>query len=374
MLRREVQLGRSFSRLSVQPACTHYIDLPTDAGKPLRCDLWTAFAVLAVRANWINTAPFPFLSLLISMQNYARIGTFGILALVALRVGIGWHFYMEGVNKVRGNGFSSQGFLLAARGPLADGFRQMIWDGQGRFRLNQENVNAVFENATNQAANHFAFTDEQRRELSRVKSRYFGKDRNDRWVGKLNEIYASDEEDIFKYWESVSRIEQMQTPMWTKVSSLRGQKEKIESDIASSVSDSLASIDAVWKQYEGRLNSLATDAQLQQAGYFHFGRPGEGLLSTSYVDRIIPYFDMCVGILLMLGLLTPLAAWAAALFLISVVLSQMPGFPGTQPTYFEAVEALALIVLATTDAGRYAGLDFIPWTWWQNRRAETAAA
>ncbi|MEM8734557.1 MAG: hypothetical protein AAGG44_10070, partial [Planctomycetota bacterium] len=71
------------------------------------------------------------------MQNYARISTFGILALVALRVTIGWHFYMEGASKVRGNGFSSTGFLQGAKGPLADKFQNLIWDHEGRLRLDQ---------------------------------------------------------------------------------------------------------------------------------------------------------------------------------------------------------------------------------------------
>jgi uncharacterized membrane protein YphA (DoxX/SURF4 family) len=79
---------------------------------------------------------------------------------------------------------------------------------------------------------------------------------------------------------------------------------------------------------------------------------------------------MSVGILLMIGLLTPLASWAAALFLISVILSQMPGYPGAEPTYYQAIECLACITLACTDAGRYAGLDFLPWSWWQTRKSE----
>lgn len=309
------------------------------------------------------------------MHNYARIGIFGILALVALRVGIGWHFYMEGVAKVRAGNFSSEGFLVAARGPLADKFQELIWDNQGTLRLDQEQVNAIFEDATSRAAAHFAFTEQQKTELGRLKGRYFGRDSAKRWTGKLNEVYTEASEAIDKYAMGASRVAEMdQSSLWNSVSSLRGQKDTILLERKSEVRSALASVDAIWKQYEGRLNSVATPAQLQQSGYFRINRPGEGMLTTSVVDRIIPIFDMCVGILLMIGLLTPLAAWAAALFLVSVVLSQMPGYPGTTPTYFQAVECLALVVLATTDAGRYAGLDFLPWAWWQNKRAARAAS
>lgn len=300
------------------------------------------------------------------MQNYARFGIFGILALIALRVTIGWHFYMEGVSKVRGHDFSSEGFLASAQGPLADNFQGMIWDNEGRLRLDQPQVNTLFADAAKRAGDHFQLTEEQLKQVDRIRKQY---------TDKLNDVYAEADEDIFKYWESVKRVAGMkESPMWNQVSSLREQRTKIESERLSAVRPTLASVDAIWKQYEGRLNSVASPSQLEEAGYFHFSRPGEGALSARVVDRIIPIFDMAVGILLMIGLLTPLAAWAGALFLLGVVLSQMPGYPGTQPTYFQAVEALALVVLATTDAGRFAGLDFIPWAWWNNRKKVAKAA
>lgn len=309
------------------------------------------------------------------MKNYARISIFGILALVALRIGVGWHFYMEGASKVRSKQFSSQGFLAGAQGPLADNFRSLIWDQEGRLRLDQPKMNGLLERATEQVADHFDFTEEQREELAEVRPLYFGVSKNgSQWVGKLNEVYASSEEDIFKYWESVHRLENMDdSPIFNEVASLRGQKEKIERDRIAGVREAIASVDAIWNQYEERINQIATEPQMDAAGYFRIKRPGEGLMNSSVADKVIPIFDMAVGILLMIGLLTPLAAWAAALFLISVVLSQMPGYPGTEPTYFQAVEALACIVLATCDAGRYAGLDFLPWAWWQNAKAEKDA-
>jgi uncharacterized membrane protein YphA (DoxX/SURF4 family) len=300
------------------------------------------------------------------MQNYARLGIFGILALIGLRVAVGWHFYMEGVAKVRSHDFSSQGFLVAAKGPLAKDFQQMIWDNEGRIRLDQEKVVALFADAADKAAAHFALTDDQIRSLDRVKRQY---------IEKLSDVYAEADDAIYKYWESVDRIADMESSkMWNEVSSLRGQREKIENDRMAGVRPTLASVDAIWKQYEGRLNSMANPTQFQQAGYFRFVRPGEGLLTTSVVDQFIPIFDMSVGILLILGLLTPLAAWAGAIFLIGVILTQMPGYPGTQPTYYQAIECLALVVLATTDAGRYAGLDFLPWVWWQKNKAANPAS
>ncbi|GIW97755.1 MAG: hypothetical protein KatS3mg111_1088 [Pirellulaceae bacterium] len=309
------------------------------------------------------------------MQNYARIGMVGIVALFALRFGVGYHFYMEGVSKVQSGDFSSRGFLVAAKGPLADEFHSLIWDYDGRFRLDQEKVNGYLNAAGQRAAEHFGFDDQQKKRLATVTVQYIGKDSRGRWLGKINEVYAEDAEDIEKYLRSTERLDSMSnSDMYSEVASLRGQREKVSQDLKASVEDTLAAIDALWKQFELDLNRLATPEQLEASGYFRIARPGEPALSTEMVDQIIPIFDMAVGILLMLGLLTPIASGAAGLFLVSVVLSQWPGAPGAQPTYYQSIEALACFVLMGTQAGRFAGLDFIPWAWWQNRRARLAAA
>ena len=74
----------------------------------------------------------------------------------------------------------------------------------------------------------------------------------------------------------------------------------------------------------------------------------------------------------MLGLLTPVAGLAAGLFLVSVVLTQFPGSHGSAPTYYQAIEMLGCFLLAFSDAGRYAGLDFLPWSFW-NRNKKTSS-
>ena len=61
---------------------------------------------------------------------------------------------------------------------------------------------------------------------------------------------------------------------------------------------------------------------------------------------------------MLIGLFTRLSAIALAIFLLSVIASQPPWIPGTIPTYNHVVECIALLVLATTPVGRWAGLDF----------------
>jgi len=295
------------------------------------------------------------------MHSYARLSFFGIVALVLLRVGVGWHFYMEGTSKVRSGDFKSEGFLKAAEGPLASNFHDLIWDYKGTIRLDRDGLKKRFTEAAKQAKAHFKFSEQQTKGLDKLE---------DSFLDKIDEAFVDGYEDIEKYWVNAKRLEAIEDQaVWNRVASLNGQMRKVAKDSRAAVEDTLKTVDGIWDQYERRLNGVATREQFAAAGPYRFKRPGEGLMSARIVDRIIPIFDMTVGILLMLGLLTPLAAGAALVFLFSVVLSQMPGYAGTQPTYFQAVECLALLVLIATDAGRYAGLDFIPWAWW-NRKSQ----
>ena len=68
-----------------------------------------------------------------------------------------------------------------------------------------------------------------------------------------------------------------------------------------------------------------------------------------------------VGLCLLVGLFTRLAAVVGALFLLSVMATQPPWVPGAETTYFyyQLVEFAAMMLLAAAAAGRVAGLDFI---------------
>lgn len=298
------------------------------------------------------------------MQNFSRIGTLGILALIALRVGIGWHFFKEGSDKIKAGNFSSESFLKGAQGRFAGFYQGMVWDYDGRIRLDQDLMLQKFDEGQAAAIKHFGLTDAQQANLKKEK---------DKLVARLKEVYVTHSEPILKYQKGEERIEKMsQSPVWNEIDSLRGQKDKIAKERMWLVNPAIEAIDVIWQQYDQALNNAASPEQLA-SGQFRLRRPQEPLVSSQVVDRIIPIFDITVGILLILGLFVPLAGWAAAAFLVSVVLSQFPGDPGTQPTYLYAVEALALISLATIGAGRFAGLDFLIWAWRQNRTSAHSA-
>jgi uncharacterized membrane protein YphA (DoxX/SURF4 family) len=295
------------------------------------------------------------------MKDFYRIGTFGVIALVALRVGVGWHFFKEGADKIQTGSFSSAAFLTSAEGRLAGLFQSLVWDHDGKLRTDQKLMKSQFKEGVQKASDHFSLNQEQLKRLQQQEKVA---------QSRLDDIFVEHQLAVYKYQQGTDRVKNMQdSTVWGSVSSLRAQKQQIAKDRMAAVWPLMESVDAIWDHFEATINSIATQEQRNASGKFRLQRPGEGLISSRTIDRIIPVFDISIGILLIIGLFVPLAGWAGALFLSGVILSQFPGDPNTQPTYYQAIEALALIVLATVGAGRFAGLDFFAWSFNQNRKA-----
>ncbi|HWE40816.1 MAG TPA: DoxX family protein [Isosphaeraceae bacterium] len=104
--------------------------------------------------------------------------------------------------------------------------------------------------------------------------------------------------------------------------------------------------------------------------------------SLDMINALTMYGLMAMGLCLMFGFLTPLAALAAAGFLTTIYLS-MPPWPGIPaPTMVEGhylivnknlVELLACLVIASTPNGRWLGLDALVFNWIGRRRAARRA-
>jgi uncharacterized membrane protein YphA (DoxX/SURF4 family) len=320
-----------------------------------------------------------YLRMLPACSTYRRIGFWGILALVALRILVGWHFYMEGAAKVREGKFTSVGFLSAAKGPLADNFHGLLPDYDGKIRLDKEKMRAAYKAYYDRVRTAYSFNADQTELASKALQ-----DAIVRWdsLASLTKVtfYNRKNQDpeerrgewasqIEEYIDGFDRMAEMAKDMKrSEVASLRGQRDEIETKWRGLVKPVLADIDKNGKFLEERLAKIATPTQRRTKGEIPFDL-STGPMSVRLVDKIIPIFDMSVGILLIVGLLTPLAGLAAGIFLASVVLTQFPGAPGTLPTYYQAIEMVACFVIAFADAGRFAGLDFFPWSYWNARAA-----
>ncbi|MEQ8787705.1 MAG: DoxX family membrane protein [Pirellulaceae bacterium] len=313
-----------------------------------------------------------------------------VAALVLLRLGIGWQFFQEGIEKLQGD-FSSAGFLGAAKGPLAGMYTGMLPDPDGRKRLEEDSTVEAWKVYADRAIAHYGFGDDSQEMAERAKleekraaakAQLTKKELTDqinrlnrkieairkqdedvqvileRSIERLNSYLAASEAEIKDYKLGLERRERNQREEIVEVASLRGQAAKIEADLKKDRAKLLGGIDALWDDYERAVTWLATDEQLEQYGKLPLSRPGEKVLGTSTVNKVIPWLDLSIGVLLILGLFTRLASVVGAVFLLSIILSQWPGAVGAQPTYYQFNLMLAMLVLAATGAGRYCGLDF----------------
>lgn len=330
-----------------------------------------------------------------------------IVLLVALRLVIGWHFYKEGAKKKLDPDFSSAGFLLQAKGPLADWYHAYVPDFHGWNDL----LAQPLENRPLTAEQEGAI---EKWDLARDKALdQWNRDRKDGkedtpneapladfppyapygdWArrieedwrsslatliarGDLNEkqqnaaadmlqsklrqlrVYLEEQaEDIAKFRHELWRLAQQKSEPTAE--GLPYQEERIarkEAEIRSLVGPWRPDIGAMEDQLVVEWSGVLDKGQMDSvASVFE----PEGAVALRRIDSIVTYLTLGVGVCLMLGLLTRVAAVVGAGFLFSVILSQPPWVAGAEPVYYQAVEMFSLLVLAAVGAGRWAGLDF----------------
>lgn len=270
--------------------------------------------------------------------------------LVLLRLTIGWHFYAEGVEKVQQENWTAAPFFVNAKGPLADQFRTMVWDYDGSIRLDRDRMMLTWATDRNRVADYYGFDEKQEKQAQAEYTRA---------VEKYDWVLEENKDDVEEYRFGKVRIDQLDAdPVRSGVSSLEGQREAIRKEWLAKGAPTLKQIDVVWENYIENLNSIATTEQQQSESPYQLTKPSDVLIDTSAIDVLLPYFDIAVGLLLLFGLFTPVAALAAAGFLGSVVLSQYPPATGPTSSIYQLIEAMGCFVLAATGAGRFAGLDY----------------
>ncbi len=259
------------------------------------------------------------------------------------------------------DGFSSTGFLGAAKGPLADSFKGMLWDADGKIRLcyvpsdssqvwsepsyDTQKVKAYWKQYLDQVSNFHGYdaaTKKRAAEALKVRS------------GQLDDFFKYNHVEIIEFFRQMERREeQLQRSDMTGVWSLKGQGTKLQGEVNATRAGYLASLDLIWEGIERDLNSFG------QGDVLEIGELDGPAISSSQIDKFIPWFDLLCGLALLIGFCTPVAAIATAGFLLSVCLTQFPGAEGAQPVYYQAIEMFALLVVAFAGGGKYLSLDSV---------------
>ncbi len=345
------------------------------------------------------------------------------VALMMLRVSVGYHFFKEGTSKLDSGNFNAEYFLKSAKGPLASLFHGLLDDGDGKLRLcvtesndNQSNVKyqidpeltfAIWDDFVDRASSYYRFGDPDVEARLVQRRSIMGQQIRLARMGTVNNVdtlaleanRAADEADILRLRQQpgaaneILKAHQDELREWleahrdevltfyetqhrllgfdadgpsrdqvaTQVASLQEQIDTIRGDRQKQLKSWTSEIETIWSSLESQINGLAAGNQADMPP-LRLHRPfAQPYSKLQVINHFVPWFDVTVGVLLIVGLFTRLASLAGATFLASVIATQPPWIPGTTPTYYQSVEMFALLVLFATCAGRMAGLDFFFW-------------
>ncbi len=349
-------------------------------------------------------------------SNRFQIGMLAVLALVALRLALGCHFLYEGTWKIdhtdfvhaerwkadkwRIDGheaFTARPFLALAKGPVSGLFYMMLPDIDGRERLkvvvdpktgknsiDGSSQTKLWEQVRQDFANRYRPTGSSDDKLIQDTKKTYEK-----FQKQFNEYLAENADDIAAYFQSLDRFQSdaehnelgQDAPFqkqrhWDEMMKLRGEADKWVKDIEGQERAYANSLYSLLNEEDRKIdvpadtwNPLKWDRMKQ-------------------LNVMVTFSLFAIGLCLMLGFFTPLAALGGAAFMFFVVMTQ-PAFPTIFPhdppvvghallVNKDFVEAVALLVVAATGAGRWGGLDFfvLRWfvhpicAWWNKGKGE----
>ena len=210
-----------------------------------------------------------------------------MITLIALRLGIGWHFFKEGAKKFQGDSFTSVYFLQTAKGPLAEFYKSMIPDRQGYERLDQGKTTEFWTEYEGDVVDHYNFDDSQLKkadaELERSKK-------------LLASFHAVNGPEIEEYLLECQRLEDAKADKMRNVAFQRNWIASKEAELNGTLRPWTNAIHMMGQQLQENLRKIVTQEQ-QQAGVYPIPHRSEML-----VDTFVKFVVIGVGILLVLGL------------------------------------------------------------------------
>jgi len=348
-----------------------------------------------------------------------QLGAFAVLALVLLRLAIGWHFYRQGTEKLAYDAdegryrveFSAAPFLAQAKGPLAGWFHSQVsndHDWSTLLAVPRQNEPLAAEEATRRAR-WFAEQQRARRDAEQneqpvaIEFPPFAPYHN--WASQiaedwshqvasvkalpgltdkqrsqadhafrtrkqqLAEYFAGEVDAITEYQHELWRLENWQAE--PEANGLPFQEQRIASkaaDTSRSPFRWISQIREFEQQFHEDLHRVLSgeqraDATTMAAIDEAMADPREQRLDQ--INLGVTILTISVGVCLLVGFFTRLASLTGALFLLAVIASQPPWVPGAASTIEQTVELAGMLVLAGTGAGRWFGLDFFTFALFQ---------
>jgi uncharacterized membrane protein YphA (DoxX/SURF4 family) len=285
-------------------------------------------------------------------------GFLGAAFLVLLRIAIGWHFLIEGLAKIESTRygkqpFSAEEYLRNAKGPFAPHFRSMLPDADGKALLDAGKLKSSWSETVTKIEGHYKFTEDEKVKALAVLEQATAW--ADVWFNNPANREARE-----KYLHELAKVEEIEgnrsatayerERAWESRRSLEGDHKTLTGPLV-----------AKGKETSDAVMALATPEQKATAGAY------SPPLTFLNVANLLTMYGLCaMGVCMIVGFLTPLAALCAAVFLALIYLS-MPPWPGLPPNpkaeghYWivdkNLVELIACLLIAVTASGYWFGLD-----------------
>jgi uncharacterized membrane protein YphA (DoxX/SURF4 family) len=251
--------------------------------------------------------------------------------------------------------FTALAYLQQSTGPARSLFRGMVSDIDGLERLTPEKAQALLARRSEEVLEHYRdaglpITSEQKGRLAQARDSIAASIskilRDDAFQSRLNDYRLL----LARAGEDAGSVHAHYT------------RERLDADrknLDLIAGEMLALVNEAVSEFDFQAQTIATVAQL---GAGPPPRPGEDRL---WVDSAIKLSLIGIGLLLMLGLFTPVAGLAAAgqLAMFYLASPPWPGFPAASlGGHFlfvdrNLIELIAALVIAATASGRWAGLD-----------------
>ncbi|MCC6494099.1 MAG: DoxX family membrane protein [Pirellulales bacterium] len=178
--------------------------------------------------------------------------------------------------------------------------------------------------------------------------------------------YLASQNDAIAEWEhELWRLQQLRADAGAVDLPFLGTRiEEKKAETTAASGEWIAQVQSIAQAFRTDLRGLLTD---EQVGNGSIGSQVDAALQDAnerklhFVNVAVTIVVTGVGVLLLLGLFTRLAAIVGIGFLLSVMATQPPWVAGANNPvfYYQLVEIAGLIVLFATAAGRWAGLDYI---------------
>jgi uncharacterized membrane protein YphA (DoxX/SURF4 family) len=303
--------------------------------------------------------------------------------LVILRLCLGCHFLYEGVWKIKHPEFSAEPFLTEAKGPASGLFYAMLDDVDGKRRLvvarddsgkpvrdksgapqvtADEYLKKWGDIKTN-VVNRYKIINEKAADADALQEQY---------AKSLKSYLADNAEEIVAYFDSLQRFEDEKARGDNGAPYYKKRVWDKQQELRKKVHGWIAELDGMTDSFKNGLWSMLDDDQ-KALGYPNSGWNPLAWSRAEQINFAVTYGLSAIGLCLMLGFFTRLAALGGAAFMIFVVATQPP-WPTIYPpapavvghalaVNKDVIELVALLTLATTAAGRWGGLDFFVHRW-----------